>query len=132
MKKLLFILLLSPLFSLAQYRESGDTIFVNNKILVPGDTLHLGMGSDPYKNFVFVYAKPTVLNAKVVDGQVILNYLNSTEAFNYFIYGGMDFKGKKQIKYGGLPYFYLAGNNKPRNTYFIKVLPALTTKEILL
>ena len=130
MKKLIIAFLLLPFVGMAQYRESGDTIFVNNKMLVPGDTVHLGMGSDPYKNFIFIYLKPTILNISMVNGVAQLNYLKSDNAYQYLIFGGMDFKGKKQKKYGGMPYFYLNGYKNPRNTFYIKLLPAVESKEI--
>lgn len=133
MKKLLFILLLSPLFSVAQYRESGDTIFVNNKILLPGDTLHLGMGSDPYKNFVFVTFKPNMFNASVINGVASVSSVRSQQAFKFLIYKGMTYTGKKAIKHQtGYPYFYLNGYRGPYNTCYIQMLPAVASKEILL
>ena len=123
MKKLLFILLLSPLFSLAQYRESGDTIFINNKILVPGDTVHLGMGSDPYKNFVFVSHMPN----KKVNSYT----LPSSFSFGFLVYKGTQIEkiGKTKIPYKA---FWLGNIDNMLSHYGISLPQAIAAKEIIL
>ena len=123
MKKLLFILLLSPLFSLAQYRESGDTIFINNKILIPGDTVHLGMGSDPYKNFLFVLHMP---NKKVS------NYvLPSGFSLGFLVYKGTQIEKVYNTK---IPYkcFWVSNIDNMMSHYVIQLQQAIAAKEVIL
>ena len=124
MKKLLFILLLSPLLTLAQYRESGDTIFVNNKILLPGDTLHLGMGSDPYKNFVFVTHMP---NKKATTAHL----LPSSFSLGYLVYKGTQIQKIYNTK---IPYkaFWVSNIDNMMSHYVIQLPQAIAAKEIIL
>lgn len=125
MKKLLFILLLSPLFGIAQYRESGDTIFVNNKVLVPGDTVHLGMGSDPYKNFVFVNRLPSKKMPNT-------NGLSSGYSLTFLVYKGLqDAKiiGRKILM---VQTFWINNIDNFMSHYYIKIPQAIAAKEIIL
>ena len=132
MKKLIIAFLLLPFVGFAQYRESGDTIFVNNKMLLPGDTVHLGMGSDPYKKFLFVKPKPTIFNSSISDGVASGPQLGSSVAFKWLLYKGMQITGKRAKKYGtGYPTFWLNGMKGAYNTCYIEFLAAISSKEII-
>ena len=124
MKKLLFILLLSPLFGLAQYRESGDTIFVNNKMILPGDTLHLGMGSDPYKNFVFINKIPSKKSPNA-------DAMTSGGSLTFLVY-----KGNQEIKFYGKKFtfktFWVKNIDNFMSHYTVMFPQAIAAKEILL
>lgn len=134
MMKFIFVALFFISFSAAaQYRESGDTIFINNKILLPGDTIHLGLGSDPYKNFLFVNPKPNIFNVSISNGQSYLTPLPSSLAFGFLIYKGMQWAGKKAVKNKtGNPLFLLNGTKGMINTCYIQFTAAIAAKEIIL
>ena len=133
MKKLLFILFLSPLFCAAQYRESGDTIFFNNKVIVPGDTIHLGMGSDPYKNFLFVSLRPNGFNSSVSSDGISTKSIERRFAYTFAIYKGMSLNEKRTKKFNsGYPIFYLMGYKGPYNTCYIQFPAAAAVKEIII
>lgn len=56
MKGLLFLVMLLPAFAIAQKATmTGDTLFYQGKKVTVGDTVSLGYGSKPNKDFAFVY-----------------------------------------------------------------------------
>lgn len=128
MKQLFILFALSPLFSLAQsYRQSGDTLFVNNKAILPGDTIHLGVGSSPYKDFVFIMEKPT--NRNVTPGIYTTPSLDAASANSFLVYKEL-FKEKKHGVNISYPVFLVNGSNMPGNEYLIQFPGAIATKEI--
>lgn len=40
--------------SYADFKYSGDTLYLGEKIFVPGDTIHLGFGSGANKQFLYI------------------------------------------------------------------------------
>lgn len=119
MKKLsigLYVCLLTHL-SFGQIKQIGDTIWINNIKMIPGDTLHLGNGSGPDGNFVYIFADPQKLKFK---------YLKKSVPF--LIYAGRKDYGKKLMK-AYMPVF-TAPNSK--DIYIVSFPQAIETKEIIL
>lgn len=120
MKKIFFVFLLLPSFAFCQTKQIGDTLWVNDIKFIPGDTLHLGAGSDPDKNYIYVFTQPKPpLKFKP-------EYLKKNAP--YLIYSGMQDFGYKVQKFY-LPVF-IAPNDKRK--YTISFPQALETREIII
>jgi hypothetical protein len=117
MKKIFFALLFLCNTSFEQIRQIGDTIWVNNIKMIPGDTLHLGSGSAPDGGFVYIFADPQKLRFK---------YLK--KGVQYLIYEGRKDYGKKMMK-AFMPIF-AAPNDK--SIYIISFPQAIEAKEIVI
>lgn len=110
--------------TLNSYREMGDTIFVNGKRLLPGDTLHLGYGSTQDKTFNYIWQKP---GGQMNGADEKLKYLTNNFCNGFLIYGGRVDEGFGMMKLY-YPVFY-----DPRNKavkYNILFLRAIETGEI--
>ena len=111
MKKILLIILLFPALSFAQqkydYKEVGETYFINGKKLSPGDTIRLGVGSGADKNFVYIWKvkKPTVNNL------LHQTFLPESHANSILIYKGKIEQGNK-IMPSPQPSFYIPGDKE--------------------
>lgn len=92
-----------------EYKEIGDTIFVNGKTLLPGDTIHLGNGSAPDKSFIYIWQIPSGSAFKALMSK--LKYLSNKNSGGYLIYHGRIDRGYNQMKLF-LPAFYSPGNTK--------------------
>ena len=102
----------------------GDTIFVNGKRFLSGDTLHLGYGSTLDKTFNYIWQKPT---GQMNGADQKLKYLTNNYSNGFLIYGGREDEGFGLMKLF-YPVFY-----DPRNKavkYNILFLRALETGEI--
>lgn len=129
MKKILLGALMVVLCGISQaqtaptYRESGDTIFVGGKMLLPGDTVYLGFGSDPYKNFLFVMNAPTKQNPSV-------NRLSYVYSNSFLVYKGTE---KKKMYNQKLDYkvFYINGIDNIASHCIIAIPNAIAAKEII-
>jgi hypothetical protein len=107
MKKIILILLcglpaagFSQLYNKAEadkftYKEIGDTIFVNNKFYVPGDTLFLGKGSAPDNSFLNIYEskgggffcfKPRYLPKEISGSYLIYKEREKNKPFSSMVY----------------------------------------------
>ena len=124
MKKtiLLIILVVSCFSVLAQSNPSSTTIYYasNGHTFKPGDELHLGIGSDAMKDFIFVYTNPVSLTGKINLGSV---------------YAGATFhiKSIKTIEnktIGKKTYLVCAGGNIVN--YYCDIEPALATGEVVI
>ena len=120
MKKIFFLTIIClPIISFAQLKQIGDTVWVNNTKLIPGDTLKLNNGSAPDQSFVYIFTQPKVLKMKT-------KYL--PKGAPYLIYKGRKDFGMKVMKYF-LPVFS-APNDK--NVYTISFPQAIEAREIIL
>ena len=125
MKHCLFLLMLIPGFCFAQkttiynYHEKGDSVFVNGKLLVPGDTLHLGYGSNGDKSFNYIWEIP---GGDMNGAASKLKYLSKTYCNKYLIYGGRVDEGFGMMKLY-YPVFYDPINLKVKyNILFLKAI----------
>lgn len=104
-----------------KYKEVGDTIFVNNKYFVPGDTLFLNQGSSPDKSFIGVYQQMKGMSLK-------MKYLPAEYSNLYLI-----FEGRKQIKNASFklyePIFY-DPKDKKKKRYVVSFYHAVMTNEL--
>ena len=73
----------------------GDTIFVNGKRLLPGDTLHLGYGSTQDKTFNYIWQKP---GGQMNGAEQKLKYLANTYCNGFLIYAGRVDEGYGMMK----------------------------------
>lgn len=106
-----------------KYKEIGDTLFINNSSITPGDTIRLGTGSAPDGSFIFIYQLP--LRGLVPK----LKYLPKELSNTYLIY-----TGRKKIKAIGYNQFYpvFLSNGSKKKEYTITLFQAIETREILL
>jgi hypothetical protein len=111
----LFVCLLAG-SSFGQINQIGDTVWINNAKLIPGDTLHLGNGSAPDGSFVYIWANPQKIHFK---------YLK--KGVSYLIYQGRKDYGKKIMK-AYMPVF-TAPNDK--SLYIISFPQAIESNEII-
>lgn len=127
MKRLLLLLLISPILTFAQKKvenEFGkivnDTLFLNNgaKFIV-GEKVKLGYGVNSRKEFEFIYTSPLGLAGKV--------NLGNTWAGHSFVIKG--FKNMGMKKTGHKFYLILGGGNI--TNYWCDVVPAIDHKEIV-
>jgi hypothetical protein len=129
-KYLILFLLLIPFpgnaqkASLKSYREMGDTIFINGKRLLPGDTLHLGFGSTLDKTFNYIWQKPS---GQMNGAEEKLKYLPKNYSNGYLIYGGRIDEGFGMMKLY-YPVFYDPHNKSTR--YNVLFLRAIESGEI--
>lgn len=129
MKIIISLLFLFGAYSVSaqefNYNEIGDTIFINGKKIIPGDTLFLGKGSDPLGGFIYIIQKPpkNVLNAALSKTKYLTKEFSNT----FLIYAGRFDEGYGVQKYY-LPAFY-AFNNKQK-LYNISFPQAIKTLEI--
>ena len=130
MSRYFILIFLLPFFTYAQkstlksYREMGDSIFVNGKMLLPGDTLYLGYGSTQDKTFNYIWQKP---GGQMNGAEEKLKYLTNNYCNSYLIYAGRVDQGFGIMKLY-YPVFY-----DPRNKtikYNILFLRAIETGEI--
>ena len=128
-KYLIFIALFLPVFCIAQtniynYQEKGDTAYVNGKRLIPGDTLHLGCGSNADKSFNYIWEKP---RGKMNGADDKFIYLPATYCNRFLIYAGRVDEGFGMMKLY-YPVFYDPIDKKVQ--YNVLFLRAIETKEI--
>jgi hypothetical protein len=113
----------------AVYKESGDTIFINEKMIKPGDTLRLGNGSSPTKDFLFVWAVPTMKNMSINNGSYEPAYLSKMFSNSFLVYVGKQDEGNKKMPLR-TPVFLLGGDKKFK--YNIDLISAIKMQEIIL
>ena len=131
MKKFQFLLiLLLPIYCFAQkttiynYQDKGDTAYYNSKKLVPGDTLHLGYGSNQDKSFNYIWEMPTGKLNGAADKYV---YLTKNYSNGFLLYYGRVDQGFGMMKLY-LPVFYDPNNKNVK--YNVLFLRAIETVEI--
>lgn len=126
MRKLLFLLLLSPVFCLGQQPEKywdfeflNDTVFYNGKKIVPGDTLFLGWGSGPTKDFLFIVQVPKK--------EIVVRYLDRSASNAFMVFNGV--RVQKAMKQKIVtPIFYV--RNDERNQVYIDFKNASLSGEV--
>ena len=133
-----FLLLLSLTFFSAihaqqqfgDFKHSNDTLFIQDKMFLPGDTLHLGFGSGANKQFLFI-AQQTSNMKKYVTNQPALPY---QFANSYLIYKRIEVVNKKQagIKMNFVEPIFGTSLQDERLEWMISFTNAIKTGEILL
>jgi hypothetical protein len=133
MKMTLIILFLSFLSNISDaqiiYSESGDTLIINSKRIMPGDTIRLGMGSSPMRDFLFIWQVPTKRNVSFNNNGAQPRYLSKLFSNGFLIYNGKMDEGNKSLPLP-TPVFFLSGNKDFK--YNIDLLSAIKTQEIVL
>lgn len=136
MKKTVILLLLTVILSNAYSQEratygdfsySGDTLFFNNKIFTPGDTVHLGTGSGINKQFLFVSEQTS--NMKKHKGmQVPIQWANT-----FLIYKRIDIVDKKSygLKINFVEPIFGQSLGEEKTEWMISLTNALKSGEIL-
>lgn len=138
MKKYLIILFILPFTVHGQlynhsssdsfkYKEIGDTVFINDTYLTPGDTLFLGKGSAPDRSFIHIYESKT--------GGFFcfrLRYLPNLMSEQYLIY--KERKKNKGFFYNGFADYLVLFTcpGKEEKSYVVDWYAAIETHEIRL
>lgn len=127
----IFFLLLLSTIGEAQisYKESGDTLILNSIKISPGDTIHLGIGSSPTKDFLFLWQVPTKKNISLINGSTHPKYLSKMFSNGFLIYHGKVDEGNKKLPLP-TPVFFLSGDKNFE--YNIDLVSAIKTQEIIL
>ena len=73
MKKIIFLLLLAPVYCTAQqytqygdFKYCGDTLIFRGTKIQPGDSVRLGFGSGANKNFIFVFQQTSNMKKRLM------------------------------------------------------------------
>lgn len=130
MKHYFCLLVLLPVFCFAQktsiynYHEKGDSVFVNSRLLVRGDTLHLGCGINEDRSFNYIWQVP---GGGMNGASAKLRYLSKTYCNSYLIYAGRVDEGFGMMKLY-YPVFY--DPRYPKVKYNVLFLKAIERGEI--
>ena len=135
--KFIILLLLLPFAGKAQvynrdaaqkftYKEIGDTIFINGKTILPGDTIFLGNGSAPDHSFLFIQVvkKLSMFNTP--------RYLSKEHSRQYLVY--KERKLEKSIFANAWPSYQpvFISPLAPGKLILVQWYSALETNEVLL
>lgn len=122
MKKILFLIILAlPLFSIGQ-KISNDTLYIDNNIIVKGQFINLGEGSNmATRDFNFIYTAPSLLVHESI--KLGSGYMNQKMLVK-------EIKMHKSKRTGDKYYLILGGGNIVN--YLCDIVPAIKTKEVVL
>jgi hypothetical protein len=116
--------------SFADFHYSGDTLFIQGKTLIPGDTIHLGFGSGTNKQFLFISQQTSDMRKYSTRNE----FLPYQFANSYLIFKRIDIVDKKQ---SGVPLHFVApifGTtlSNERLEWMISFANAINSKEVIL
>ena len=97
----------------------GDTLFINGKRMLPGDTLFLGYGSNGDKSFNYIWEKPL---GQMNGAAETLKYLTKNYCNGFLLYAGRVDQGFGMMKLY-YPVFYDPRNKSVKyNILFLKAI----------